>query len=188
MKVVNNIKYLSQRDPRWAMDIMGSGSLTVGRYGCTTTCISMLSDYFGCKQDPGQIAQNKRNYSGDSNISWIGLDFPNFSFRWREGSLFSNVSLDMEMIKSYMVKGTLGNPDRAVILEVANHSHWVVGLWPLPGGDILAIDPWTGKTCNVLETYQNITGAALFVRWDKTKHGGKQAWQGQGKPQAPLYN
>jgi len=184
MEIINKIEYLSQRDARWATTLMGGGNLTVGRYGCTTTCISMLTDYFKCKQSPKEIALNKNNYiKNDSNINWMTLDFPTFSFRWREGSYFSETPLDMEMIKSYMVKGTQGNPDRAVLLEVDNHSHWLLGLWPI-GDDILAVDPWTKKTCEVLKEYKNITGAALFVRWDKTKNGGKQAWQGAKKPEA----
>jgi len=189
MTIINKIEYLSQRDPKWANIIMGNGSLTVGRYGCLTTCISMLTDYFGCKQTPAQIALNKSNYSGDSNISWIGLDFPTFSFRWREGNLFSdaNNKVSLDMVKSYMVKNGKGEPDRAVLLEVANRSHWVVALWPV-GDDILAIDPWDGKTCKVFEKYHNITGAALFVRWDKNKNKGKKAWQGKGQPETPDYN
>jgi len=178
MTVINKIEYLSQRNPKWAETIMGSGSLTVGRYGCTTTCISMLTDYFGCKQSPKQIALNKKNYSNDSNISWIGLNFPTFSFRWREGNLFSNAQnkIDIAMIKSYLAP----NPDRAVLLEVANRSHWVVGLWWSEyDEDILAIDPWTGETCLVYKTYKNITGASLFVRGKNTK---------RTAPIAPKYN
>lgn len=181
MKAINEIKYLSQRDPKWSDVKLGSSNITVGRYGCTSVCLSMLSDYFDCFQDPKQIATNLRNYSGDGNINWIGLNFPSFSFRWREGNLFSNKqNLDMEMIKSY-----IKHPDRAALLEVADHSHWVLALWETYDKDILAIDPWNGRTCEVFKDYKNITGASLFVKWtDKTK----KAWQGKGQPVAPKYN
>ncbi len=144
MLVINNINYLNQRDERWARTIIGSGNLTVGRWGCTTTCLSMLSQFFGCYQDPGQIASDKGNYDG-SEVNWMKLHFPTFSFRWREGSYFGPSVIDMNMIKSYLSHGdnSQTDKDRAVILEVANRSHWVVGLWPTYDGDILCIDPWT---------------------------------------------
>lgn len=192
MRVINNIKYLSQRDPRWSNIKLGGGNLTVGRYGCTTTCLSMLSDFFGCYQDPGQIATNLKNYvPNDSNISWTGLDFPTFSFRWREGNMLSKNPNDVniEVIKAYLANvNEKYADDRAVILEVSDGSHWVVGLWETYDKDILAIDPWTGRTCEVFKDYKNITGASLFVKWDKTKNGGKKAFQVNGlSPKSPDY-
>jgi hypothetical protein len=186
MNAINSIKYVSQRDLKWSTIKLGTSDVTVGRMGCLVTCLSMLSDYFGCYQTPGEIAMNPSNFDGSANVSWVGLNFPKFSFRWREGSMFSDSKkLDMEMIKSYMAKDGGGNPDRAVVLEVANHSHWVVALWPTFDNDILVIDPWTGKTCDVLKEYKNITGAALFVRWsNKTK----KAWQNPNQPTAPNYD
>lgn len=183
---INKIDYLSQRDQRWANVKIGNSNTTLGRMGCTITCLSMISQFFGCYKSPNEIAKNQNNFEQDS-VAWIQLNFPNFSFRWREGSPIKGDIVDMEMIKSYMA----GNYDkkntenRAVILQVANFSHWVVALWPTFDGDILAIDPWTGKTCEVLKTYGNITGAALFV---KCKPGDKPAWRGNGKPEAPDYN
>ena len=185
MNGINDIGYLSQRDAHWSEMRIGDSNETVGRKGCLITCLSMLTDYYGCYQDPGQIASNPKNFL-DSSVNWTALRFPTFSFRWREGSLYGASKLDMGMIKSYMA----GNPDlleranRAVILEVGNRSHWVLALWPTFDGDFVAIDPWNGKTCEVLKTYQNITGASLFVSWNKEK----PAWQGARKPKAPKFN
>jgi hypothetical protein len=184
MTVINNINYLSQRDERWAETTIGSGALKIGRYGCTTTCLSMLTDFFGCYQDPGQIAQDKTNYAG-SEVNWTTLHFPTFSFRWREGSYFGPSNIDLEMIKSYLAHGdnSQTDRDRAVILEVANRSHWVVGLWWNEyENDLLCIDPWTGRSCWLFKTYQNITGASLFVRSTKNE------WRGKKAPQAHKYN
>ncbi len=188
MTGINNLTYLSQRDPRWANTKIGNSNTTIGRYGCAITCLSMISQFFGCYQLPDEIAKNAKNFEDDS-IVWIQLNFPKFSFRWREGSLWNNAEnkIDMEMLKSYMAgeSNKKNTEDRAVMLEVANRSHWVLALWPTYDDDILAIDPWTGKTCEVLKTYGNITGASLFVKWtDKTKG----AWRGKMSPVAPDYS
>jgi hypothetical protein len=188
MNGINQIKYLSQRDPQWAMVKMGTSQTTLGAKGCLVTDLSMLTDYFGCYQTPAQIAQNSKNFQND-NLNWIALDFPTFSFRAELNNPFETAPVDMNIVKAWIEDPSdINKADRAVILEVSNHTHWVLPLWYTATGDILAIDPWIGKTCNVFEDYHNVTNAALFVRWDKTKHGGKQAWQGQGNPQAPLYN
>ena len=186
MTVINNIKYLSQQDPRWSMDKIGDSTMTIWRYGCTTTCISMLTDYFGCYQTPDKIATNLKNYIG-GNVWWSNLDFPTFSFRWEDGNQMTKnpKDVDLNIVKAWLAP----NPDRACILEVANGSHWVVGLWYNDyDQDILAIDPWTGTTCYVFKTYKNITEASLFIRWDKTKHGGKKAFQWAIRPVSPLFN
>ena len=180
----NSDRYLTQWDSRWTDVLIGTGKLTLGRWGCTTTCLSTVSKSFDCYQSPDQIAKNPKNYI-DSEVNWIALDFPNFSFRWREGSLYSNAQnkIDFNLLKAWC---NPLDPDKAIMFEVANRSHWVTGLWWNEyDNDFWAIDPATGKHCKVLETYGNITGAALFVRWNKNEHGGKQAWQGQ--PQAPIY-
>jgi hypothetical protein len=181
------IEYLKQWDARWKDIKMGDSQLTLGRWGCLTTDLAVVTDSFGCKMTPAQIAQNKKNYDLGGNIKWTSLDFPTFSFRWEEGNQFTKNpnAVDKEMLKAWLTP----NLDRACIMEVANGTHWVLGLWfNAYDNDFLAMDPMTGATCLVNKTYGAITEAALFVRWDKTKNGGKQAWQGQGKPVAPLYN
>ena len=162
MKVLNEITYLSQRDERWSKTQINDCLSTVGRTGCTITCLSMLTDYYDCYLPPDVIAQNTKWIRG-GNVWWIYLDFPTFSFRWREGNPYQSVPVDMDMIRAYMK-----NPDKAVLLEVANHSHWVVACWETFDEDILVIDPWTGRSCDVLKTYGNITGAALFVKGKAT--------------------
>lgn len=189
MKGINNIKYLSQRDPRWGKVKMGNSQVDIAHYGCLITCIAMASDFFGKPITPDEIAKNTNWFTGNGSFVWINSSFPNMSFRWREGSEFLGSKkqvLDMNLIKSYLASGKNLPYDnnRVVILQVANESHWVLGLWEV-NGDILAIDPWTGKTCEVLKEYGNITGAALFVRWNKDEHE-LPAWRG-AKPEAPDY-
>ena len=72
--------YLSQRDPRWCEVKLGASKITVGRYGCTTTAVSMLSDYFGAWVRPDEIAHNAKNYTPDGLILWQNLSFPTMKF------------------------------------------------------------------------------------------------------------
>jgi ABC-type bacteriocin/lantibiotic exporter with double-glycine peptidase domain len=146
--------YLSQRDPRWSHVKLGDSQLTVGRYGCTTTCISMISDYFRCYVRPDIIAADASRYTKDGLVLWQNMKFANFKFEKR---LYTRD--DTEIITS------LKDPKKAVILQVDNQQHWVVALsktWF--GKDYNVLDPWFGDKRTACGTYKNITGSAHFVR------------------------
>lgn len=195
MEIINNIKYLSQRDFRWGNLPIGKSSFLVKDFGCTLTCLSMISQYFGCYRSPEEISKMDIFDSGGRMI-WTKLNFPTFSFRWCEGSSTGSSNADMEMIKSYMVDGIKGAKDRALLIKIrvylpkgGSYEHFVVGLWPTFDGDIHIIDPWDAQSKDLIKTYGNsIVQGYLFTRWNKTQHEGKEAWQGQGKPLAPKYN
>lgn len=146
--------YLSQRDPLWTGDRLGASSLTVGRFGCTTTCISMLSDYFSCFKTPKEIAHNAANYTKDGLVIWLALNFAHMGFvRRGYGEEASSII------------AALKDPNSAVILQVNYGQHWVVGLRKaLIGSDYLVLDPWTGKKVWAKSVYKNVTGAAYFKK------------------------
>ncbi len=148
------ITLLCQRDPRWAQVNLGASTLTVGRYGCTTTSMSMLTSYFGTIIFPDAIAKIITNYTPDGLVLWQNLSFPQMKFEKR-----LTERNDVEILKS------LQDPNRAVILNVSHGSHWIVAIRKtLFGGDFVCADPWTGKKCNAVGSYQNIVGSAHFVR------------------------
>ncbi len=145
------MKILSQQDPQWAKFKLGQSSLTVGRYGCTTTCLSMLSDYYGVYKDPVAI-QGFLKYTPDGLIIWESLNLSPMKFgkRLRERN-------DAE------IQISLKDPKKAVILEV-NHSHWVVATSKFLGNTYWIADPWTG-TRRLSTAYNgNITGSAHFYK------------------------
>lgn len=147
------MKYLSQRDPLWSLVKLGASSLTVGRYGCTTTCISMLSDYFGCYRNPGDLAKNAANYTPDGLVNWSKLKFQFFSFKER---VFGE--------QKPRILAAMKDPAQAVILQVDGF-HWVVGISKaLLRDDWVIIDPWDGKKKNLKSSYKAVTGAAFFSR------------------------
>lgn len=146
------MQYLSQSDPRWSSVKLGSSTLTMGRFGCTTTCLSMLSDYFECYQLPDKIASHIDWYTTDGLIIWSKLNFTCFEFESREYVV--NKSKIIEYIN---------DPNKAVILEVNNKSHWVVAVEAIDT-DFYCADPINGKKELVLKKYNNITGMAFFKR------------------------
>lgn len=158
------MQILSQHDPRWAADHLGPSNLTVSGYGCTTCCISMLSDYFKCYKSPKDIAHNAANYTpvghpqGPGLIVWNNLKFDKMKFVWRDYGE-----------KPEKIADAMKDPDKAVMLQVHNGAHWVVALRPpyfFEGhkGDYWVADPWTGTKTWAKARYFNITGAAYFAR------------------------
>ena len=148
------MKILSQRDPAWAADKLGASTLTIGRFGCTTTCISMLSDYFGCYKSPLEIAHNASNYTPDGLVVWSRLMFARMQFVRRDRTFDAAAIAD-----------SIKDPNKAVMLEVNNGQHWVVAIRKtLFGNDYFVADPWTGKKVGAKAAYHNITGAAYFKR------------------------
>jgi hypothetical protein len=149
------MRYLKQTDPAWSQDKIGSSSLTVARFGCTLTCVSMLSDYFNCYISPKDIAKNKSWFTKPSRtdsgglIIWRNLDFFSMAFKAR---LYTR--------NDQAILAALKDPDMATILEVNNKSHWVVALRKSLFGGYVCLDPLDGKK----KVFNNITGSAIFER------------------------
>lgn len=149
-----NMIQLCQRDIRWCDVKLGSSTLDIGHFGCTTTSLSMLSDYFGCLVYPDAIAMVKTNYTKAGLILWQNLSFQNFKFDWRD------YTRNDAKIQEY-----LKDPNKAVILNVSDGKHWVAAKRKtLFGNDYVCADPWTGKDCTATKAYGNIVGAAYFSR------------------------
>ncbi len=147
---------LSQRDPRWSQTKLGQSSLTIGRYGCTTTCISMLTSYFGIWQSPIEIATAPGNYTADGLVLW-----PNIS------SMLKSMKFDKRIQgrNDAEIMASLKDPNKAVILQVDNGQHWVVAIKKtLFGNDYVIYDPWFGDKRTACGSYKNITGSAHWVK------------------------
>lgn len=143
---------LSQQDPRWKDVTLGNSRFSIGRYGCTTTAISMLSDYFQCFQSPDKIAKVYAKYTLDGLIIWESLNLSRMAMEAR-----IRVRDDQSIMRS------IKDPLKAVILNVNNGAHWVTALSKtLLGNDYWVADPWLGKKVKACATYKNISGSAHF--------------------------
>jgi len=149
---------LSQRDPRWATKTIGATKLTIGKLGCTTTAICMVADYFGVKIMPDQLGATKGLYNAKAEIIWSKLKLPVFKWEWRG---YGHGAVEAKKIKQY-----LADPKKAVILQVANQSHWVVAVKATADGKSYSVvDPLGGVLVpDAIKKYGNITGAAYFSK------------------------
>lgn len=141
----------SQRDKRWANKRMGQSNQTLGRSGCTTTCIAMLSTYFGDNLNPAQTC-DRIKYDKNGLILWSSSKFNKFKFWFRE-----------YRPNHTNIKNALAGKDTAVILQVANGSHWVVATGNYAPKVYTIADPWDASRATT-NKYNNITGAAYFQR------------------------
>lgn len=178
------MQYLSQRDNRWASHKIGVSSLLIGRYGCTLTDISMLSDYFHCYLTPLEIAEHTDWFTKDGLVLWNKLDFKNLTFVERTYGR-----------NDAKIREALSDPKQAVIFEV-DHFHWLVGI-KRSGNDYIVVDPWDGKKKKLTSAYKLITGCAFFKgnpNWQQDAIGAQEPVIAKGlikvesKPEIWVYN
>lgn len=144
----------SQRDPRWASRTLGATTQTVGRFGCTTAAICSLGTYFGDSAFPSDLAADAALYDPNGLVIWANLR-----------RHFGKMKFDKRVVgrNDAEIVAAMRDPARAVMLEVANGSHWVVGIRPtLIGRDYVCGDPWDATRKDLLRTYRNITKMAFF--------------------------
>lgn len=152
--------HLSQCDGRWSLKTIGESGLTLGRWGCTITCISMLSSFFDCYKSPDVIAKTPGLFTKDGLIIWSGIEKlfgGKLKFVTRIGGKGKAVLSRKDINASLLT-----SPKTAVILEVRNFSHWVVCVGTY-GNDYYVIDPLDGKKKLALKTFGNITGSAHLI-------------------------
>jgi hypothetical protein len=152
------MKIICQRDPKWGKEKLGESPLTIARWGCTTCCICMITDYFGFYKDPVEIQKyikytDNNHPQGPGLIIWQSINIGGLKFEKR---LYAQN--DTEIQKS------LKDPKKAVILEV-NKNHWVLVIGKIPFTNIYRIaDPLYGDKSTTLRYKSNITGSAHFTK------------------------
>lgn len=143
----------SQRDPRWRGVPIGVSGRTIGQIGCLVTSISMLSTYFMPGLIPPQVV-DRAKFTRDGLLYWNSLELAGFKFYWRAyGPNHPEIARHIK------------HPDLAVLLEVANKSHWVVAIGQtFLSGSYKIADPLFGDKATMARYQNNITGAAYFKR------------------------
>lgn len=148
---------LSQRDPRWASKKLGFSNLTIGGYGCTLTCLTMLLRYvYGDGSLTPDIVNDrlkeKKAFVG-ALLLWsrVPLAFPKLKWVWR-GYNYNNVQV------AWCVYGK----KLPVMVEVNGAKIGASKHWVLFTGGGKANDPWIGK--QISTGYYPLTGFSLFDR------------------------
>lgn len=149
---------LSQRDIRWKDIKIGNSTSTIGSYGCTITCLSILA---GTTPDVVNAFLTAVNGFLVDRIIWakinetkLGLHFPDNGRQY----VYNDVAV-REAINLY--GGCLVEVDYDGITNTPNDRHWVLYI-----GDQKLIDPWTG-TIRPTSTYPLVKGYAIIQANDE---------------------
>ena len=119
------MKLVNQEDPKWASVTIGHSSSSIKRYGCTISCLSMLSDWYGKFFDPKYMAKNLV-FNNNGEIIW--------------NSITDNPHMPMKFVWRYYgydeahLLPALKGKDTSVLLRInlvikgKTFVHWVVGI------------------------------------------------------------
>jgi len=142
----------SQRDSKWSNKFLGDSSTsTIGRYGCTLTCIAMATD------TPPDVANDRlKAVQGFQNdlIYWprVPLAFPELQFAAR------SQAYDNDTVKESIQRNgfSLVEVDFDGKIDSPLDMHWVVYT-----GNQRMLDPWTGVE-KATSYYPLVKGYAVF--------------------------
>lgn len=148
------MKILNQRNIAWGNDFIGKSKAKIKDYGCTITCLAMLSDWFGKFRDPEWMANNLQ-FNEKGQLLWNSITESelNFKFVWR---FYARDDKKIQKI--------LFSKDGAVLLQVNNESHWVVAVGYSRIYGYRIADPYYGDIIYLNKRYPNITGFAEVTR------------------------
>jgi len=151
-----NQSILSQRDPRWANKTLGFSSLTIGSYGCTLTCLTMLLNrMLGYNLTPDKVNDDLKKAKAFSGalLWWARVPMAYPQLKWvRRDYNYLNI-----LVAWYVyVKGL------PVMVEVNAASIGASKHWVLYIGERKCVDPWQGKIVSTF-TYP-ATGDAIYAR------------------------
>ena len=148
-----------QRDPRWKDKKIGKSSSSIGSYGCTITCLSMLADITPDEFNTRLTAVN--GYQVDLVIwSKIKEAIPKLEFEWR-GYQYDNDKVK-QAIADY--GACLVEVDFDGSIATPRDRHWVLYI-----GNGRMYDPWTGGEC-ATSKYPIATGYAIIKVYNKPEN------------------
>jgi len=144
--------YYSQRDERWAYQLIGYSSENILNVGCLITSIAMVGKKMGLNISPSDIVSNYNNFYGLT--AYLNLSFPYLNGIPRK-------SISIGEIDNYL------NSNKYVIVGVYRTScswggdHFVV-LTKKEGGRYKMHDPIYGPDKNFYDYYSSICSAYVY--------------------------
>jgi hypothetical protein len=140
------MEILSQRDNRWKSVKLGFSDKTIGGYGCTITCLAMLSGL-----NPDEVNERMKSVNGFANknlVIWKKIDeaIPWLKFEWR-GWEYDNEKVKANVPCLVEVDGK----------RIGAKKHWVLYI-----GNKQMLDPWYGN--QKATSYYPPTGYAIVKK------------------------
>lgn len=141
----------SQRDKRWKDIKLGTSDTTIGGYGCTITCISMI---IGTTPDVANERLKAVNgYAQGNLVIWDKLAeaFPGIKIKrvWS----YDNVDV-LANVPNVLVEVD-GKP-------IGGYRHWVVYI-----GNKRLVDPWTGMEGATSQYPSPLSYCVILGKWNK---------------------
>jgi hypothetical protein len=142
---------LSQRDKRWKDIKLGTSNTTLGEYGCTITCISMI---IGTTPDVANERLKSVNGFAEGNlVIWSKLEeaFP---------------GIKIKRVWTYDNDDVLKNVPNVLVevdgKPIGGYRHWVVYI-----GNKRLVDPWTGMEGSTSQYPSPLSYCVILGKWNK---------------------
>ena len=148
-EIILPIPPLSQRDPLWANDQLGTSNTTIGGYGCLITCVSMMLKHFGIDTDPKRLNTWLKEHAGyQSGNLFVWGSLPVLDKRLSV-NYSGNIDAQLEKGIPSIVKVDM-IPSTSVVDE-----HWVLVVGK-QGNEYIINDPWTGDQVKFSDRYKTM--------------------------------
>jgi len=154
-----NVPVLSQRDPQWASQRLGTvDGTTIGGYGCIITCMTMLAQYYGHNLTPADmdnwLIDNQGYVQGNLyRNDAFGREFLDCSFD--NVTFCTSVPAPLSQIDNYLAQGK-----PVVIMVDFDHdpndgiqTHFVLIVGKDIAGNYFINDPWYGDQVYLIARY-----------------------------------
>ncbi|PIU03767.1 hypothetical protein COT44_01265 [Candidatus Shapirobacteria bacterium CG08_land_8_20_14_0_20_39_18] len=132
--------FYSQRDERWAKQMIGGSTETIYDVGCLISDIAMISTFYGDRRTPSDIAADSSNFF--SNTAYMVSPWPS-----QAGKTYTEL-LNMDAVDQEL---SAGHPV-IVHLNLGGDGHFIV-LKQKDGDDYLIHDPWFGYDKKLKDFY-----------------------------------
>lgn len=154
-----NVPILSQRDPKWASQRLGTvDGTTIGGYGCIITCMTMLANYYGHNLTPADmdnwLTDNQGYVQGNLyRNDAFGREFTDCKFN---NVIFcTGVSAPLSLIDDSLRKGfpvvVMVDFDHDPTDGIQTHFFLIIGRED--NGDYIINDPWYGDQVYLIARY-----------------------------------
>lgn len=175
-----NTTVYNQGDARWRYHRLGESPLTIGSWGCTMTCVTMLLPQFGIHgKTPDEVNDDLTAVDGfmsNGNLLWTKIHeaYPSIHFKWRGATTLDTTSNFQKETVSRVLRKIRNLTDKGmpVLLNVDNvghdgrPDHWVLCVGHTPS-DLLINDPDGGKELRFSAKYgspeEGVYGYAVLV-------------------------
>ncbi len=173
-KIVDtDLAFWSQRDSRWANEMMGASGIRFGDQGCLMTATAWVLWRLGVDTDPRRynlLASTRGGYAWPNLMYWL---FP--EVLWGSRGVIGQMGIQRAEFQYFNGTGYGSSVDRIlgdgrdVLAKVdmvpggAFNQHWVA-IYDKLGNDYVFMDPWNGDSALLSKRYFNIYQIASYRR------------------------